>query len=81
MKTIGDRLNYGYDIKSGTKGDFLYGIEYGEVEKNLYEDNCKPVNVDGELICLRLRWCGGVDVVWQRKANRRLEQLRRSELL
>ena len=38
-------------------------------------------SVDGELRCIRLRWCDGIDMVWQRKANKCLKQLRRSELL
>ena len=57
-----DSLENGVNVKISDTDriDFLadlYGIDYGEPEKKLYEDNCVP-NENG--VCARMVWCGVV---------------------
>ena len=58
-----------------------YGVEYGEEEILLYEDNCGKVDEGQWSAGLRLRWCGGTDIGWWREAKKRMERLKKSDIL
>ena len=74
-------LDDGIDIFGKDRIDQLnkdLDIEYGKEEQDLYKDNCKK-NEDG--ICPRIRWCGGTDKAWVKKANERILRLERKNYL
>ena len=54
-----------------------YGVEEGDWERKLYEDNC-VCGPNGK--CSRLVWCGGVDQTWVKKANERRKKIEMQEL-
>ena len=69
IRELADKLNHGFDIKANDEKTIQacvdeYGVEPGEDELFLYEDNCT-----GD--CPRLRWCGGTDGAWYKKAQER----------
>ena len=75
-------LKNGVDIFSEQQITILetdLGIEYGDEERELYEDNCK---VDEESkLCKRIRWCAGTDKKWLKKAVERKKRLERKEYI
>ena len=80
MEKLRDDLNNGFDIRSYHQNviDWIseeFGVEVGEDEDLLHEDNCIPI--DGK--CPRKRICSGVDHVWLRDAMERQAALEKKE--
>ena len=62
-------LDNGFDIiaKDEEAKDWMiveFGIEFGQEEQELYDDNCVP---DDSGKCPRKRWVGGVDKLWKKE--------------
>ena len=73
MDSIVFKLNHGFDIRAEDSNTIQacvdeYEVEPGEEEENLYVDNCS-----GD--CPRIRWCGGEDKAWLKKAQKRKAKL------
>ena len=69
-------LDNGLDLRSfhsASNADLIeeFGIEVGDEEEKLYEDNCIPV--DGK--CVRKMFITGVDPAWLKDAQERQEKL------
>ena len=74
---IRQSLENGFDIitSDSTRVDELediYGVDFGDEEQDLHKDNC-ILNESG--VCPRIRWCGGIDFKWQKKANERSKSM------
>ena len=81
FESFSNNLEVGLDIFSEGRIEVLtadLGIEYEDDEKKLLKDNCK---LDENGICPRIRWCGGVDKVWQKKATERKKKLEKKQYL
>lgn len=86
VSVVAKKAMCGYNIKSDDteviqKMVKEYGVEYGEEEILLYEDNCGKVDEGQWSAGLRLRWCGGTDIGWWREAKKRMERLKKSDIL
>ena len=80
MEKLRDDLNNSFDIRSYHQNviDWIseeFGVEVGEDEDLLHEDNCIPI--DGK--CPRKRICSGVDHVWLRDAMERQAALEKKD--
>lgn len=82
METLGTDLDNGFDIRSfqeATNSQMIeeFGIDVGEEENNLYEDNCVPI--DGK--CPRKIFILGIDPDWKKDAEERQSKLEKKEEL
>ena len=73
---IRQSLENGFDIITSDSTrvkelEDIYGVDFGDEEQDLHKDNC-ILNESG--VCPRIRWCGGIDFKWQKKANKKKQK-------
>ena len=78
MDSIALLLNHGFDIRAEDSNTIQacvdeYNVEPGEDEDKLYVDNCSGG-------CPRMRWCGGKDKAWLKKAQKRRAKIEAKQL-